>query len=127
MKKTHHLNICGKGVALNYSLAAVEKIEEIMGDDCDNVVKYIYSENGKANIERTLKVAEIMMEEGAAYEKIVSGNETEVIPAENLRVLLSIKEVSDLRDEIAKTIIEASERNVETEPEKNADTTQAGR
>ena len=124
MKKTKRIYIAGQEVALNYSVLAVETIEDMIPGDEKNVARFLYSENGKDNIERTHKIAEIMMEEGNAYEKIINGESYKVFKADELKTILTIKETMELRDQLVETMLESMGRKVEVEPEKNAQTAQ---
>lgn len=124
MKKTKRIYIAGQEVALNYSVLAVETIEDMIPGDEKNVARFLYSENGKDNIERTHKIAEIMMEEGNAYEKIINGESYKVFKADELKTILTIKETIELRDQLVETMLESMGRKVEVEPEKNAQTAQ---
>lgn len=125
MKKTKRIYIAGQEVALNYSVLAVETIEDMIPGDEKNVARFLYSENGKDNIERTHKIAEIMMEEGNAYEKIINGESYKVFKADELKTILTIKETMELRDQLVETMLESMGRKVEVEPEKNAQTAQS--
>ena len=127
MKKTKRIYIAGQEVALNYSVLAVETIEDMIPGDEKNVARFLYSENGKDNIERTHKIAEIMMEEGNAYEKIINGESYKVFKADELKTILTIKETMELRDQIVETMLESMGRKVEVETEKNAQTAQSGK
>lgn len=124
MKKTKRIYIAGQEVALNYSVLAVETIEDMIPGDEKNVARFLYSENGKDNIERTHKIAEIMMEEGNAYEKIINGESYKVFKADELKTILTIKETMELRDQLVETMLESMGRKVEVETEKNAQTAQ---
>ena len=124
MKKTKRIYIAGQEVALNYSVLAVETIEDMIPGDEKNVARFLYSENGKDNIERTHKIAEVMMEEGNAYEKIINGESYKVFKADELKTILTIKETMELRDQLVETMLESMGRKVEVEPEKNAQTAQ---
>lgn len=124
MKKTKRIHIAGHEVALNYSVLAVETIEDMIPGDEKNVARFLYSENGKDNIERTHKIAEVMMEEGNAYEKIINGESYKVFKADELKTILTIKETMELRDQLVETMLESMGRKVEVEPEKNAQTAQ---
>ena len=124
MKKTKRIYIAGQEVALNYSVLAVETIEDMIPGDEKNVARFLYSENGKDNIERTHTIAEIMMEEGNAYEKIINGESYKVFKADELKTILTIKETMELRDQLVETMLESMGRKVEVEAEKNAQTAQ---
>ena len=65
-----------------------------------------------------------MIEQGAAYHKIVNGQDRNVLTADQLEIVLGISDVVSLKENVMQAMTSGMAREVETEPEKNAETTQ---
>ena len=115
-----YYEICGKTVALNYSVLAAEDIEDGIDGENKNIVSYLYPDVGaKVMFRNVTRAAEIMMREGAVYERIISGKEFAVFSAKELLSLLGMREMIELQTTCIEAVSESLQRRIEVKDDSN--------
>lgn len=109
------VTICGKDYPINYSIRASRRLIALD------------TEIGKPEIvqdmdERTIKQLHVMMEDGAAYLEIFTGEKTDIPSLENLMIMLTHADCQRLVGKIQEAVLAGSGREVETAPSKKQKT-----
>lgn len=121
MKRYETMEIGGKHFALALTIQSEGDIREKYGEE-RNVNEILYTGNVKEICENTIAIMEIMANEGATYAEMFEGKFYDRTTQEELRHMLQLADINDVREKLTNACILAWKRDIELEEdEKNAD------
>lgn len=124
MNRITEFEIAGKKYPLNFSVKAARAVDEKFGslDQLSGVFGWGDITTIMYNVCWTLR---LLMEQGAAYKKLVEGEDVELLSEEDLETLIGAPDIPRAQAAIHESIGISMKQTVEVEPdEKNAETTQ---
>lgn len=126
MKRLTEIEIAGKTYPLNFSTKAAETISDKYGSfGAFGSAMSETADTGKA-LKEIVWVLFLLMEQGAAYYRIVEGREVEIPTQEDLEVLIGIPDAELLREKILESVGVGAAQTVELEDNaKNEETTRS--
>lgn len=133
MNRIKTVNIAGKEYQLNFSVNAAAAVHDRYGgfggiNPALGLVKTEGEEPQKSMVEITDEIAwmlETMIREGAAYSHVVDGKEAPIISAQDIKTVLSVIEILEMRLDVLEAVGAGLTATVETEPsKKNGNATQ---
>lgn len=135
MERIKQITIAGKEYLLNFSTRAAKAVMERYGDL--NVNNALFAQpSGESGETEQRSIADIadetawllslLMQEGAAYARVVEQREVSALTVDELQTVLSAMELMDARVQILEAVGAGLSASVEVEPDtKNAETTQS--
>lgn len=123
MNRTTTLQLAGKQYPLNFSVAAARQIDERYGGM--EKLSQAFDGGSIGRMMGTLSdVMYLLMQQGAAYEKLVNGREVELPTAEELDVLMGMQDFAVIQKTLFEAMGVGAKATVEVAPDaKNADAT----
>lgn len=117
MNRVIELDIAGKAYPLNFSVKAARTIDEKYGG-IEKMAESFENE-GVGKIMSVLSdVTHLLMEQGAAYERLINEKEIEVPSADDLEIMLGMQDFKVLQETLFKAMGIGAAPTVEVEPEK---------
>ncbi len=123
MNRIVEFELAGKKYPLNFSVKAARIVDEEFGslDNVSGVFGWKDITNSLYNVSRLLQ---ILMEQGAEYNRLVSGEKVDTPSADEIEVLIGAPDLKRAQTAIFEAIGIGSATTVEVEPEKNVKATQ---
>lgn len=125
MNRISEIEIAGKKYPLNFSVKAARAVDEKFGslDKLSGVIGV--SDNFTENMYNIHWMLILLMEQGAAYKKLVDGEDIVIPTSDDLEVLIGAPDLVPAQAAILQSIGLSMKPTVEVEPDsKNAETTQ---
>lgn len=124
MKRIYEVDLGGRICPLNFSTKAAKAVDEKFGG-LENLGEVFSGNAGVAGImENVVWLVAIMVEQGAAYKKIVDGEDIQVFSFEDLEVIIGLQDLPILQVNIMNAVGIGMQPEVEIEEDaKNAMTT----
>lgn len=121
MERITYIKIAGKQYPLNFSTRAAKKVAEKYGDITE-IGQMFDKEKVVEMLDEFIWLLSILIAEGAAYERIVNGDDTvKPIPQEDLEVILGLADMQGLQTDIMGAVSAGQETTIAVVPEKNAE------
>ena len=121
VKRYEIMEIGGKHFALALTIQSEEEIREKYGEEI-NINEILYTGSIKEICKNTIAIMEIMANEGATYAEMFEGKFYDRTTQEELRHMLQLADINDVREKLTNACILAWKRDIELEEdEKNAD------
>lgn len=124
MKRITEIELAGKQYPLNFSVKAAKAVDEKFGslDQLSGVFGWGDITTSMYNV---CWMLELLMEQGAAYKKLVDGETVELLPKEELETIIGPADIPMVQVAILESIGLSMKPSLEVEPdEKNVETTQ---
>ena len=123
MERITYIKIAGKQYPLNFSTRAAKKVAEKYGDITE--LGAMFQQDKVVDmLDEFVWLLSILIAEGAAYERIVNGNDSvQPLSYEDLEVVLGLSDIQDLQADIMCAVSAGRKTTIEVEPEKNEKTT----
>lgn len=135
MERIKRFEVAGKEYLLNFSTRAAKAVMERYGNLNINNALFAQpsAEDGEteprsftAIVDETAWLLSLLMQEGAAYARVVEQREIPALTADDLQTALSALELMDARVQVLEAVGAGLSASVEVEPDtKNAETTQS--
>lgn len=123
MNRVIEIEIAGESYPLNFSTKAARAVSDRYGD-LTNIGQAFDDKTTVQALDELVWMLALLIEQGAAYHKIVNNLERKILTAEQLEIVLGVSDVVSLKENVMQAMTSGMSREVETEPEKNAQTTQ---
>lgn len=123
MERTVSFTVGGKEYPLNFSVCASERLAERFGS-LEEMGTTISSGNTTTQLSDATFILHVLMDEGANREKILSDKEIRRFTFEDLKSVISVSSLNNVRDSVLSAITLGAEVEVEVEEAKNEMTTQ---
>ena len=135
MERIKRFELAGKEYLLNFSTRAAKAVMDRYGDL--NVNRALFAQPAGEDVEtvqrsvgeivdETAWLLSLLMQEGAAYARVVEQREAPALAVDDLQTVLSAVELMDARVPILEAVGAGLSASVEVEPDtKNAETTQS--
>lgn len=124
MNRLRTIKINGKEYTLNFSVRAAELLGEKYGDITE-IGKAFETDKITSMLSELLWMLSVLIEQGSTYMKIVEGKDVETLTYEQLSVIIGIKDIIEMQEDIMGAITSGMGQTVEVEPDiKNEITTQ---
>lgn len=125
MNRITEFELAGKKYPLNFSVKAARMVDEKYGG-IEKLANAFDGSSGIGKMMTTLTdIMHVLMEQGAAYQKITDGKETDIPSLDEFEVLIGMGDITMLQQSLFEAIGIGSTATVETEPDtKNEKTTQ---
>ena len=119
------IEIAGRKYPLNFSLAAAEKVAERYGD-ITNIGDAFTDKPVAEMISEMAWIFALLIEQGAAYKRIVDGEDVKGVTQDDLKVIMGFADFMGMQETLFAAMAAGMGREVEVEPDpKNAKTTQS--
>lgn len=124
MNRLTEIEIAGTSYPLNFSTKAA-KLISARYNGLDNIDKAFTGKSVDNMMDEVVWLLALLIEQGAAYKRIVEGAEVKAINAGDLEVVLGVADLAGMKDKIMGAMLSGMERTVEVEDDpKNGETTQ---
>lgn len=126
MNRITEIEICGKKLPLNFSIAAARKICEKY-TDLVKMVEEIPKLPLAKQLEEVIWILAIMLEQGAKYKEIFEGEEVRAYTQEELEIMMSVTDAVPAFQQLVAAITLGMESEIDVGGEKNATATQGSK
>ncbi len=123
MNRIIEIEIAGESYPLNFSTKAARAVSDRYGD-LTNIGEAFDDKTTVQALDELVWMLALLIEQGVAYHKIVNNIDRKILTAEQLEIVLGVSDVVSLKENVMQAMTSGMAREVETEPEKNAETTQ---
>lgn len=125
MGRIKEIEVAGKKLTLNFSTKAAKAVDERFGG-IEQIGEVFSGDTVAGIMENIVWFLYLLTEQGAAYSKIVNGEEVAVYSLEELEVLVGFSDIMEMQNVLLDAIGMGMEAEVKVETdEKNEETTQA--
>lgn len=124
MGRIKEIEVAGKKLTLNFSTKAAKAVDERFGG-IEQIGEVFSGDTVAGIMENIVWFLYLLTEQGAAYSKIVNGEEVAVYSLEELEVLVGFSDIMEMQNVLLDAIGMGMEAEIEVETdEKNEETTQ---
>lgn len=124
MNRITEIEIAGKRYPLNFSVKAAREFSERYGG-LENIDKAFEDKSVNEMLDEVTWMLFLLIEQGAAYKKIVDGEVIDILTIEELEIVVGVPDLENLQVSLLGAMSAGMSREVEVEPDqKNAETTQ---
>lgn len=123
MNRLVEWQLAGKTYYLNFSQKAARLVSERYGS-IENVSDIFEGKPIHEVLSETNWLLTLLIDQGAAYKKVVFDEEVPTISAEDLEVVMGLSDLSEMTTMVMGAITKGMSQTVEVEPSKNDETTQ---
>lgn len=126
MERIQYVTLAGKAYPLNFSVRAARAVDEKYGSLDQMGGIFGAAEDFTTNLYNIHWLLRLLMEQGAAYLRLVEGESVELPDEDELEVLVGIHNLLEVQASLLEAIGFGSKTTVEVEPDpKNETTTQS--
>jgi len=123
MDRITEIEIAGKKYPLNFSVKAAKEVSKRYGD-ISNIGDAFSGKAIAEMMDEANWILALLIEQGVEYKKIVEGEEIKGLTQDELEIVMGVTDFSNLKATLLGAMTAGMKREVEVEPEKNAETTQ---
>lgn len=123
MNRIKEIEIAGKKYPLNFSLKATEMVAKRYGG-LEGMDDALTDKPLDEMMEEVSWILAVLLEQGAAYKKVIDKEEIEVFTQDELKIVLGISDFNGIKMTLFGAMTAGMEREVEVEPDPNAKTKQ---
>ena len=121
MDRISYIDVAGTKCPLHFSVAAAEKVDEHFGG-LENMGEKLSAGSMFEKLNEAIWLLSVLLEQGAAYMRLIERPEVKVWTVEQLKVLFGIGDFAGLKDQLLGAMSVGTRTTVDTE--KNGETTQ---
>lgn len=124
MNRITEVELAGSKYPLNFSAKAARLVADRYGD-LSKVSKAFENKSISEAMTELIWLLALLMEQGAAYKKLIDNEEVRRFTEDELEVVIGIVDISDLKTTLFASMLAGTKQTVEVADEKNAVATQS--
>ncbi len=123
MSRITEIEIACKKYPLNFSVKAAKEVSKRYGG-IENVTDAFSGGKVDEMMNEATWILAILIEQGAAYKKIIDGEDIKAPTQDELEVIMGVADFANIQEALMGAMTSGMEREIEVEPGKNETTTQ---